>query len=134
MEESEHINEHTQEQTKNISTVYNRGISLDTQRPKPYPLIPLDIISIKSSNTNSFPMDIQSHMSLEHNFQNTDTCHSFSPNRYPPNNDYLLPPLNHSSNKKTLVLDLDETLIHSSYYKTKPNSEYADYILKVSIT
>ena len=30
--------------------------------------------------------------------------------------------------------DLDETLIHSSYYKTKPNSEYADYILKVSIT
>ena len=56
--------------------------------------------------------------------------HSFNPNnRYcTPVEEYFLPSLPQNNNKKTLVLDLDETLVHSSFEKFK--NEY-DYKIKV---
>jgi len=55
--------------------------------------------------------------------------HSFSGN-IPVSNEVLLPPLTpRSVNKKTLVLDLDETLVHSSF---KP-IQGADFVIPVEI-
>jgi len=55
--------------------------------------------------------------------------HSFSGN-IPVSNEVLLPPLTpRSTNKKTLVLDLDETLVHSSF---KP-IQGADFVIPVEI-
>ena len=70
-------------------------------------------------NLNSIISNIPNKQTQNTNYKTTTTItnkknyHSLSPQYYRYKNNYLLPPKN--SNKKTLVLDLDETLVHSGF-------------------
>ena len=62
-----------------------------------------------------------------HYTSNEERLFSFSPNRII--KDKVLPP-NNNNDKKTLVLDLDETLVHSAFNPFIPSS---DIILKIKL-
>ena len=110
--------------SKTPNSNFTRGISLDNHKPK---LVPPQEGLFKSSSVNNTPLNTQvSHLTDPHG----EKYHSFSPNRIHPNNEYLLPPP-HNLHQKTLVLDLDETLIHSSFQNFKAG---ADILLKVILT
>ena len=110
--------------SKTPNSNFSRGISLDNHKPK---LVPPQEGLFKSSSVNNTPLNTQvSHLTDPHG----EKYHSFSPNRIPPNNEYLLPPPQ-NPHQKTLVLDLDETLIHSSFQNFKAG---ADILLKVILT
>ena len=110
--------------SKTPNSNFTRGISLDNHKPK---LVPPQEGLFKSSSVNNTPLNTQvSHLTDSH----VEKYHSFSPNRIPPNNEFLLPPTS-NPHQKTLVLDLDETLIHSSFQNFKGG---ADLLLKVIIT
>lgn len=85
-----------------ISHSTHRGISLDSK--KPLPSNPPDSYSIITQT-------VRGHEG------NSSSVHSLSPpKRLPSVDNFLIPTQsNHNLNKKTLILDLDETLIHSSF-------------------
>ena len=110
--------------SKTPNSNFTRGISLDNHKPK---LVPPSECQFKSASVNTTHLNTQgSHLTDSH----VEKYHSFSPNRIPPNNEFLLPPTS-NPHQKTLVLDLDETLIHSSFQNFKGG---ADLLLKVIIT
>ena len=104
---------------------YARGISVDTYKKTSKGLTQLSFDKLVTQTNQN--MD-----NLNRNFRNNnkqDRIKSFSPQTK--NNDkksYLLPP-SKNTGKHTLVLDLDETLIHSSFDKFSYES---DIILQVS--
>ncbi len=65
------------------------------------------------SNISKYQNNYYQTTSLLSNNTVKKNYHSLSPQYYRYKNKYLLPPKN--SNKKTLVLDLDETLVHSGF-------------------
>jgi TFIIF-interacting CTD phosphatase-like protein len=87
-------------------------------------------ISQNNNNNNNINLNyipfINSSSILEIQSQKT---HSFSPNnRYTFKEDFILPKIQINKEQKTLILDLDETLIHSSFSKFV---EEPDFIIEV---
>jgi len=85
---------------------------------------------INNNNNNNINLNyipfINSSSILEIQSQKT---HSFSPNnRYTFKEDFILPKIQINKEQKTLILDLDETLIHSSFSKFV---EEPDFIIEV---
>jgi hypothetical protein len=85
--------------------------------------------SISQNNNNNINLNIpfiNSSSILEIQSQKT---HSFSPNnRFTFKEDFILPKIQIKQELKTLILDLDETLIHSSFSKF---IEEPDFIIEV---
>jgi hypothetical protein len=83
-------------------------------------------IPINNNNNLNYIPFINSSSILEIQSQKT---HSFSPNnRFTFKEDFILPKIQLNNELKTLILDLDETLIHSSFTKFV---EEPDFIIEV---
>ena len=153
------LNHNTQNQKANILTK-KRGISANLLKIKPIknvqkknndalllnlitqvPKKPTTKILINTKNLNQKTNENQSNIKINNNYNNNiknnknilkTKSHSYSPNRILNSqmkiNNGLLPP--NLSSKKTLVLDLDETLVHSNFL---PFPRPPDVIIKLEL-
>jgi hypothetical protein len=84
----------------------SRGISADNNKKTPKGLNNFELSKIVTQNGAAVNPNIETH---------NERVHSLSPpKKLLPEENYLIP-LANKSNKKTLVLDLDETLVHSGF-------------------
>ena len=105
-----------------------RGYSLDIKKPRLIENNMSETLNDYTQIDSKIPF-LPSSQLLFLEIKNQKT-HSFNPNnRYCTEaEDFFLPSLPENNNQKTLVLDLDETLVHSGFEKFK--NEY-DYKIKV---
>ena len=103
---------------------HKKGNSLDPNKEQK---IDIDDCQTQLSNLiTQFQKNTNSNNKI-HYTSNEERLFSFSPNRII--KDKVLPP-NKNNDKKTLVLDLDETLVHSGFNPFIPSS---DIILKIKL-
>ena len=116
--------------SKNLNLSINRktsrGVSADSKKKSPLGLNQLTFNKlVAQTNKQTDRMD---NTLMK---RNQEKIHSMSPSKKMPENTCLIPPQPASKiNKKTLILDLDETLIHSGF---RPFDGGNDIVLKVII-
>lgn len=103
-----------------------RGVSLDNNKLTPKGITQLAFSKLVTQ-TNRDTHNINKFNHIPEKINEKEKIHSMSPQKKIFENNFLLP--TQKSNKKTLVLDLDETLIHSGFHSFNCGN---DIILKVS--
>ena len=112
------------DKNKQNTNFHKKGNSLDPNKEQK---IDIDDCQTQLSNLiTQFQKNTNSNNKI-HYTSNEERLFSFSPNRII--KDKVLPP-NNNNDKKTLVLDLDETLVHSAFNPFIPSS---DIILKIKL-
>jgi TFIIF-interacting CTD phosphatase-like protein len=104
-----------------------RGVSLDNNKLTPKGITQLAFSKLVTQ-TSRDTTNINNTNLITQRVIEKEKIHSMSPPKKTLENNFLLPP--QKINKKTLVLDLDETLIHSGFHSFECGN---DIILKVSL-
>ena len=112
------------DKNKQNTNFHKKGNSLDPNKEQK---IDIDDCQTQLSNLITQLQKNTNSNNKIHYTSNEERLFSFSPNRII--KDKVLPP-NNNNDKKTLVLDLDETLVHSAFNPFIPSS---DIILKIKL-